>query len=270
MSAGTERGEGAIPLPSGPPLSVGEQTLVRHALYVVERAAKVVARRYPRWVGKPEELYAVGTLELYAAARRFDDRYSHDFADYALRCVRCAMIKSLGDDVFQERIKRSVDVATDQFWAYLTDRTYDAIRHDEDEARRRFRAIANGMLGAAFMAGVEEAQRVTPDADHADREEYDLAIRVLRDGIAKLRDVDRQLLALLYRDHKTQIEAGEILGVPYGTLRARHGRALEALRKVLVAEGLRRAPRPRIVHDAGAVLGLYAMPENDRGPPEGT
>jgi RNA polymerase sigma factor (sigma-70 family) len=252
-------------------LTIGEHTLVKHALGVVERAAKKVARRFPRFVMEPEELYAVGTIELYAAARDFDEAYNHDFADYASRRVRCAMVKAVGADIFQERVKRAVDVATDQFWAYLTDRTYDASRHDEDEARRRFRAVANGMLGAAFMAAVEEAHRGSPESETADQEEYELALRVLRSGLPKLPEPEQRLLVLLYRDLHTQLEASAILSIPYSTLRARHGRALEALRKALLAQGFARAPRPRVLHDAGTVLGAaVATAANDRGPPDET
>lgn len=238
---------------STPVLTIIEHTRVREALHVVERAAKHVARRFARFVA-PEDLLAVGTIELYAAAKSFDPSYNHAFADYALRRVRCAMIKTVGAELYQDRIRRSVDIATEQFWAYLTDRDYDASKHDENEARRRFRAIANGMLGAAFMAGVEEAQRATPESETAEREEYEVAVRALREALQKLSDADHRILVALYRDLMSLREVSVALGIPYGTLKRRHAAALERLRHHLMASGVTSAPEPRARSEPGVLL----------------
>ncbi len=236
-----------------PVLTIAEHTLVRSALHVVDRAAKQVARRFARFV-EAEDLLGVGTIELYAAARDFDPAYNHAFADYAQRRVRCAMVKSVGAELYQDRIRRSVDIATEQFWAYLADREYNASKHDEHEARRRFRAIANGMLGAAFMAGVEEAQRPTPEGEVADREEYEVAVQALRAALQKLSDADHRVLVELYGKLKSMHEVSAELDIPYSTLKRRHAVALERLRLHLVAAGVTGAPQPRVVPDAGTVV----------------
>ncbi|MFT3770155.1 MAG: sigma-70 family RNA polymerase sigma factor [Minicystis sp.] len=226
---------------------------MREGLHVVDRAAKRVAARFRRFVD-PNDLLAVGTIELYKAARDFRPEYNHAFADYAFRRVRCAMIKAVGEELYQERVRRAVDIATDQFWAYLTDREYDASKHDDEEARRRFRAIANGMLAAAFMAGVEEAQRSTPESESAERQEYEAAIHALRAALQKLSDADHRLLVLLYRDLKDLKEASATLDIPYSTIKRRHAAALERLREQLRAQGIVEAPQPRILPEGGAVL----------------
>jgi RNA polymerase sigma factor (sigma-70 family) len=251
----------------GPVLTIREHTLVRHALHVVKRAAKRVARLFRRFV-EPEELLAVGTIELCAAARQFDAAYSHNFADYAYRRVRCAMVKSVAQDMFQERVGRAVEIATDQFWAYLTDREFDVLKHDEDEARRRLRAIANGMLGAAFMSGVEEAQRITPGEEVPEQEEYALAMSALRGALTKVATRDHPILAALYRDLMSTAEAVEALGIPLSSFKRRHAAALAQLHKALVEQGVPQAPRPRVVLDPGCVLGLpQKKPGNDGEPP---
>ena len=250
-----------------PVLTVRQHTLVRSALHVVERAAGQVAKRFDRFV-KAEDLLAVGTFELYEAARAFDESYNHTFADYAIRRVRCAMIKAVDVEMFHDRVRRSVDIATDTFWAYLTDREYDASKHDEHDARRRLQSIANGMLGAAFTAGVEEAQRSTTETEAAEQEEYHVAVSALRAALALLSDPERRILAALYRDLMDSREASTAMSIPYSSFRRRHAAALERLRKELMAQGVKRAPRPRFVPDPGSLLGLpRGAPGNDGEPP---
>jgi RNA polymerase sigma factor (sigma-70 family) len=272
VSDDTDQPDDEVPISRPPeaPLTVYQHTLIRHALHVVPRAAKQVARRFHRFVNKEEELYAVGTFELYRLARIFDPDYSHDFAVYAFYGVRRAMAKSLCDgEVFQERVKRCVDIATDQLLAYLTDREYDASKHDDLEARRRFRAIANGMMGAAFMSGVEEAQRRNPEAETAERQEYEIAIRALRAALQKLSDADHRLLVLVYRELKDLKEASAELGIPYGTIRRRHAGALERLCKELRAQGVTQAPRPAVVPDPGKVLHFRVRAAQNDHKPDG-
>jgi RNA polymerase sigma factor (sigma-70 family) len=251
-----------------PVLTIKQHTRVREALHVVYQGAEKVARRFARYVQGPEDLWAAGTFELHRAVVDFDESYNHTFADYARRRVRCAMVKSLGLEIFEDRIHRAVDIATDQFWAYLVDRDYDASRHDEDEARGRLRVIANGMLGGAFMAAVEEAHRITPDEETAERQEYEIAVVALRAALPKLGDRDRGILTALYRDLMSSREASVELSIPYGSFKRYHAAALAQLHKQLLAQGVTQAPRPRVVYDPGGVLGLPASaPQNDGGPP---
>jgi RNA polymerase sigma factor (sigma-70 family) len=248
--------EGAPPA-AEPVLTVAQHTLVRHAMDVVERAAKRVSKRFRRFV-KAEDLLAVGWFELRAAAIDFDESYSHDFAVYAYHRVCCAMVKAVGEELFQDRVRRAVDIATDNFWAYLTDREFNVTKHDDREARRRFRAIANGMLAAAFMAGVEEAQRVTPESESAGQQAYEIAIRALREALRKLSDTDHELLFKVYSELKDLKEAGVELGLPYINVRRRHANALAQIREELVGHGVKQAPRPRDVPQGGNIVPFRA------------
>jgi RNA polymerase sigma factor for flagellar operon FliA len=245
-------------------LTIREHTLVRSALRVVKREAERVAKRFET-IFKPEDLLAVGTIELYQAARDFNPEYNDVFADYAFRRVRCAMLKAVDEELYQDRVRRAVDIASDQFWAYLTDREYDAIRHDDNEARRRFRAIANGMLATAFMAGVEEAHRATLEAEIAERHEYESAIRALRAALQKLADNDHRLLVLLYRELKDMREAAKDLGISYATVKRRHTAAIDRLHVQLLAQGVERAPPPRAAEEGGTVL-AFRPPEARNDP----
>lgn len=262
-------GEEPAPEPDPKPvLTIRQHTLVRDALHVVERAARRVAKRFQRFF-KPEDLLGVGTIELYKAVQDFKPEYNTDFADYAYWRVRCAMVKAVGEEIYQERIRRAVDIASDQFWAYLTDREYDASKHDDEEARRRFRTIANGMLAAAFMAGVEEAQRSTPESESAERQEYEVAIQALRAVLQKMSDADHRLLVLLYRELKSMKEAAEELGVSHSTIKRRHAAAVERLRDQLLAHGVTQAPRPRVIPEGGIVVAFRAPRALDEPKPPG-
>ncbi|APR86227.1 RNA polymerase sigma factor for flagellar operon [Minicystis rosea] len=270
MSTGDEPADGEEPAPqpdAKPVLTIRQHTLVREALHVVERAAKRVAKRFRRFF-QPEDLLGIGTIELYKAVQDFKPEYNTDFADYAYWRVRCAMVKGVGEEIYQERIRRAVDIASDQFWAYLTDREYDASKHDDEEARRRFRTIANGMLAAAFISGVEEARRSTPESESAERQEYEVAIQALRAALRQMSDADHRLLVLLYRELKNMKEAAEDLGVSHSTVKRRHAAAIERLRDHLLAHGVDQVPRPRVVPEGGIVVAFRAphAPDDPKPP----
>jgi RNA polymerase sigma factor (sigma-70 family) len=241
------------PPADAPVLTVQQHLRLRTARHIVERAAKQVARRSSRFL-EEGDLLSIGTIALYAAVCEFNDAYSHSFVDYAEHYVRGAMLKAVEAESFQDRVRRAVDIAAEHYWAYLTDREYNAAKHDDREARRRFRAIANGMLSAAFMAGVEEAERATPETDRAARQEYEVAIQVLRAGLDLFPEPEHKLLVLLYRERRDLKEASALLGVAYSTIRRRHAAALERLRKHLVSEGVKRAPPPLDLPEGGNVL----------------
>lgn len=239
--------------PRAPLDAASRQLLVRTGMLVVERAAKHVARRFRRFVD-PSDLRAVGTIEMLKAVQQFDPSFGVPFADYAFFRVRCAMIKAVGAELYQERIRRAVEMASDQYWAYVENHEFDATKHDENEARRRFRAIANGMLATTFLAGVEEAQKPTPESEAAEQEEYAIAIGALRAGLSELSDEDHRVLVTIYRETKSMQDVSKDLAIPYGTLKRRHGASIVRLRDRLRSEGVSRAPEARTVAGAGSVV----------------
>ena len=119
------------------------------------------------------------------------------------------------------------------------------------------------------MAGVEEAQRSTPESDSAERQEYEVAIQALRAVLQKMSDADHRLLVLLYRDLKSMKEAAEDLGVSHSTVKRRHAAAIERLREHLTVHGVTQAPRPRVVPEGGVVVAFRAPRALDDPKPSG-
>jgi RNA polymerase sigma factor (sigma-70 family) len=205
---------------------------------------------------------SVGQVALYRAARAFRDDYNSDFASFARHRVRGAMLESLDGLFFEERVKLAAARAEENYCGHHRDKEYNVMKHDEVEARRRYRAFASGLLAATFTAALEEAVQRLDTAELAQRIEYEQAVAHLRAALAKLTEADRRMFALMYRDLLDLKAASEALGIPYGTARARHARALRLLHDFLVEQGVARAPRPLVVPDAGA---LFAAPQNDTG-----
>jgi RNA polymerase sigma factor (sigma-70 family) len=223
--------------------------LVRSAGDVVVRCARQLARKFPRVIREDGlmsvgDLIALGHGALYRAARVFDERENLEFNAFARYYVRGAVLNALDDLLFEERVKRAAARAADNHCAYHGADDYDVMKHDENEARRRFRAFANGVVVATLAAAVEEAQRGRDEAELTERIEYEHALVALRRGLGCLSHVDQQMMALIWRDLQTLKAAASALGFPYGTARARHARALKLLREVLVEQAITRVPRP--------------------------
>jgi RNA polymerase sigma factor (sigma-70 family) len=237
---------------------------------VIAQCARKTAREFPRHVSPRglmsfEDLLSIGHGALYRAARVFDEKRSPEFAAFARYYVRGAMLDALDDLLFQERITRAAAQAAVSFCGHRHGEDYDVMKHDGAEARRRYRAFANGVLAATFTAGLEEAQRHLAEAEIDERRAYEQAIAGLRAALARLDSAEQRLLALVYGELWSLKAASEALGIPYGTARARHARALAELRERLVEQGLTRAPRPLMTPDAGHSFAARAPPQNDTG-----
>lgn len=243
------------------PLTVREQTLIKYALPVVVPCAERMVWKSGRLLDL-DDLISIGNLAVADAARIFQDEYSHDFADFARRYARNAMRSAIGAELFEERVKRAACKAGDNFLGFLRE-DFNSMTITDDDTRRRYRSIANGLLAATFTAGVEEAARSTRPEEAADRDEYARAIDGLRRAIQKLTEKEIAVLALVYRDLLNLHEAGEALAVPYGTIVRYHQRALFKLRRELEAQGVTRAPRPLDLPDMTGVLDARASPGND-------
>ena len=261
------------PAPEAPPTAY-ERMLVAEAGEVVVRRAMRIARKFPRVVHKNGvmtlgDLVGIGHQALYRAARAYAEGVNPSFPAFASFYVHGAMIDALDDLLFEERVKQAAAKATDNHCAYQGGDDYNVMKHDGDEARRRYRAFANGVLAATFAAAVEEAEKRFDIAELLERRDYERALVTLRAALARLEEKDRRLLTLVYRDLINLGEAGKALGIPYGTVRARHSRALKVLHELLAGQGIARAPRPLVVPHLGEVLEARAPPpQNDTGPGE--
>jgi RNA polymerase sigma factor (sigma-70 family) len=255
------------PAPEPPPTDY-ERMLVREAGDVVVRRARRVARKFPRVVHKNGlmtigDLLGIGHQALYRAARAYREGVNPNFPAFAVYYVHGAMIDALDDLVFEERVKRAAAKAKDNHCAYHDGDDYNVMKHDGDEARRRYRAFANGVLAATFAAAIAEAEKQLDITELLERRDYERAFVTMRAALARLEEKDRQLLALLYKDLMTLVDASKALGIPYGTVRARHSRALKVLHELLADQGIARAPRPLVVPHVGDLLEARAPPQND-------
>lgn len=256
-----------------PPTSY-ERMLVREAGDVVVRRAKRVARKFPRVVHDNGlltlgDLVGIGHQALYRAARAYREGVNPSFPAFAAFYLHGAMIDALDDLLFEERVKQAAAKATDNHCAYQSGDDYNVMKHDGDEARRRYRAFANGVLAATFAAGLEEAEKRLDIAELIERRDYERALVTMRAALARLAAKDRQLLALLYKDLMTLVDAGAALGIPYGTVRGHHARALKVLHQLLADEGIARAPQPLVVPHTGDLLEVSAPPPQNDTDPDG-
>jgi RNA polymerase sigma factor (sigma-70 family) len=245
-----------------------EHLLVRNAGQVVVRCAHQLARKFPRIV-REDGLMAVGDLialgqgALYRAARVFDEKENPEFEAFARYYVRGAMLNAIDDLLFEERVKHAAARAEDNHCAYHNGDDYNVMKHDEHEARRRYRAFANGVLAASFSAALAEAQRGLDEAELSERREYEHALVALQAALGRLSQVDQQMLTLTCRDLMTLKAAAKALDVPYGTARARHARALKLLHEFLVEQGFTRAPQPVVVAGGSVFAARALQPQND-------
>jgi RNA polymerase sigma factor (sigma-70 family) len=243
---------------AAPPPSPREQQLVREALHVVDACAAEIARRWPRFVQRPEELRSVGTFALYHAARRFRDDMNHSFADYARRRVRGAMLDALRLDARHDRVERAAMMAADRFAAEHVLEGFDALTHDENDARDKLGDFASQLFGAMFAAGVDEVLRGGAEENVALRAEYAHAIASLSRALRAIDEREAQIVVAVYSRGKTLEEASHDFGIAYSTARARHARALARLHTFLTHLGVTRAPPIADLPGAGS-----ALPAND-------
>jgi len=268
------RADGAPAPDVGALLTAVQQVLVEEATHVLRPCAEEIVSRYWRFFAggfmSLDDLLSIGTLALDDLARTPGAELIDDFSAFARFRIRGAMLDALRVEGFHERVRKSADIAKENFGAGYRDDDYDVSKHDQHEARRRYRAFANGVLAATFMAGAEEAARTIDHDERAEQEAYEHALRVLVPALAQLAESERSLLVLVYRDKLPLTKAHERVGETYISARRHHGQALAHLRDALIAEGVDRAPRPAVLPDVAGVLAARAPPGNDCDPASNT
>ncbi len=230
---------------------------------MVARSAKQLAKKFPRIVNDHglmtiDDLCGIGQTALYRAARAYNKNENPEFAAFARYYVRGAMLNALDALLFEERVQWAAHRAEDNYLGYHAGDDYNVMKHDDAEARRRYRAFANGEVAA-----LEEAQRHLDLAELDERREYEHAITALRAALTRLSEADQKLLALAYSELINLKEAAKALGIPYGTARAHHTRALKILHLLLVDAGITRVPQPLVVPDVAALDARAPPPQYD-------
>jgi hypothetical protein len=172
------------------------------------------------------------------------------------------MLDAMDGLLFEQRINRAAARAADNHCAYHNGDDYNVMKHDETEARRRYRAFANGVLAATISAALEEARRGLDEAEANERREYEHALLELRVALGRLSTGDQEILALTCRDRMTLKAAAGALGIPYGTARARYARALRLLSRAPC--GARHHARPSPARDRWRRLRDARPPASER------
>ena len=230
-------------------LTKKQQTLVALAYQsgIVKARAELHARRYVGLITL-EECVALGSIGLTEAARTYRDELGL-FTDYARRRVDGAILDGVRAEAPHARASRAAHRAAARLLSVYRD-DFNAIGHDQAELSRRFEKMSDDVLTAAFLGAVEEAKRGPGGEGQGEEsvivhEEHARALAMLEAATEKLPSMQRQILALVYREQRTMTELPEVLGVSYVTVRRHHEAALSGLRKRLEAMGVMQAPMPR-------------------------
>ena len=230
-------------------LTKKQQTLVALAYQsgIVKARAELHARRYVGLITL-EECVALGSIGLTEAARTYRDELGL-FTDYARRRVDGAILDGVRAEALHARASRAAHRAAARVLSVYRD-DFNAIGHDQAELSRRFEKMSDDVLTAAFLGAVEEAKRGPGGEGQGEEsvivhEEHARALAMLEAATEKLPSMQRQILALVYREQRPMTELPEVLGVSYVTVRRHHEAALSGLRKRLEAMGVMRAPMPR-------------------------
>ena len=230
-------------------LTKKQQTLVALAYQsgIVKARAELHARRYVGLITL-EECVALGSIGLTEAARTYRDELGL-FTDYARRRVDGAILDGVRAEAPHARASRAAHRAAARLLSVYRD-DFNAIGHDQAELSRRFEKMSDDVLTAAFLGAVEEAKRGPGGEGQGEEsvivhEEHARALAMLEAATEKLPSMQRQILALVYREQRPMTELPEVLGVSYVTVRRHHEAALSGLRKRLEAMGVMRAPMPR-------------------------
>jgi RNA polymerase sigma factor (sigma-70 family) len=239
----------SVVIPLRGALTKKQQTLVALAYQsgIVQARAELHARRYVGLITL-DECIDLGSIGLTEAARTYRDELGL-FTDYARRRVDGAILDGVRAEAPHAKASRAAHRAAARLLSVYRD-DFNAIGHEPAELSRRFEKMSDDVLTAAFLGAVEEAKLAPGGADQGEeivirREEHARALAMLEAATEKLPSMQRQILALVYRERRPMTELTEVLGVSYATVRRHHDAALSGLRKRLEALGVMRAPTPR-------------------------
>ncbi len=220
--------------PKGPELTHLQRLLVKSALPMVEKCAREIAYRY-RSLTTREELLAPGTFALYDAAATYQEDRHPDFAVFARHHVRGQMLDAIRAEHFslRARVERAMERAFDRFASHQTQEVNLFMDGDEKvgEAARQGNDDA---VAAAVLAGLLEAQALSPEEVALAVESRAAAIASLKQALVALYRHEREVIRLVYEDGMTLDEVARKLSVHLRTVKNRHVSALRKLRASFV------------------------------------
>lgn len=209
---------------------VNEQELIEAHQGLVRTIASKVARMTSSSTDL-EDLVAFGQQGLVEAAKRYDPERGVAFGTFAYYRIRGAVFDGLRKIHFSGRRGRRL-AFEERADAYLEQVGTEPVPPTATAAAER---LANVMadLAVAYIACSDQIDttqdKSTPDpATVAERREM---LRLVREGMSRLPDKERELIELMYFSGKGLVEAGEELGLSKGWASRLHARAIAQLRR---------------------------------------
>ena len=239
------------------PLAEAQQQRVAAGLPFVESLARRMASTMPHSIDLGD-LVQDGVLGLMDAAHRYDEARGIKFETFAERRVRGAMIDALRRDAWPRgvrRVRRELEAARETLRRELgAEPTMAdlARRVGTDEARlertivristiestsplANFDSLDTSTLPAVLVP----SEPPSPDRLYEQTETRDR----VREAMATLPARERKIVALYYFGEATMKQIGDAIGVNESRVSQLHARAIQRLRKAMMANTAPSAPR---------------------------
>lgn len=222
--------------------------LVEEHLHLVQHVVNQVAMRYPRHVDR-QELWNAGALGLVDASRRYDPSVGIPFSRYCMIRIRGAVIDSTRSRDWATRAVRrglrEVRTATEQFEqehgrAPSVDELAGALGIDVEQVEAyRQAAVTSSLLHLDQRVGSGEAEDATlgelieeQDPERLPQEELERRelAGTLRTAVARLPEVQRDVVRRYYFDGEYLRDIADGLGVTEARVSQIRSEALNAIR----------------------------------------
>ncbi len=241
------------------PLAQVQQERVQAGLPFVESLARRMASTMPHSIDLGD-LVQDGVLGLIDAANRFDEARGIKFETFAERRVRGAMIDALRRDAWPRgvrRVRRELETAREELRRELGSEPSLAdlarrVGTDQAQLERTILRIST-IESTSPLANLETldsaslppvlvpSEPVAPDRLFEQNQTRDR----MRRALAKLPARERRILMLYYFGESTMKQIGQAIGVNESRVSQLHARAIDRLRRLLVAPET--AQKPRLV-----------------------
>jgi RNA polymerase sigma factor FliA len=242
-------------------LTPKDKARVERALVLVERRARYIGRRY-RGLVDPEELVTVGKIGAVEVVRRYDEARDASFDGYALARIDGQMLSLVRTSAKAKQRELSMKRAALRFRTHHR-AEYDILKETPETLHARLTTFTGDLAAVAILSNVETKRHAPPDEELAERAERAHMMLMLAEALAELSEDERQVLGALYVDDMDMRDTEAHLGVPYITVRRRHDRARDKLRKALVRRGVTDMPAP---HDVPGVAPVLLGVKDERHP----
>jgi len=228
------------------PLTANQRELVERSMPVVDKVARILARRYATLVGY-DDMLAMGREGLVQAARAYDPALGVPFSTFSTYRVQGAILDGIRKEATRAREARiAAHLAASEFLAVQVDDT-NVMTDTEEAQRERLDAFAADTAAAMFAGLVgAESRRAAGGGEEAaaTRQQRTRALSALERASSELSERDRKLIDLHYMQGLELKEVAGRLGVSYASVRRYHSTVVQRLAARLRTLGVHQAPPP--------------------------